>query len=74
MADSYAASSLEDEIDQPPGTFKSIRSQATRSWIVVLGWLTIIPPGDETYEQGKRFIALDPIPSSDPNEPLVRYH
>jgi hypothetical protein len=52
MADLYAVSSSEDEMDQPPGTFKLIQD-------------------NETDEHGQRIVVLDPVPSSDPNEPLV---
>ncbi|KAJ5964319.1 uncharacterized protein N7479_004195 [Penicillium vulpinum] len=51
MANPQVVSSFEDEMDQPPGTFKLIRD-------------------DETDENGQSIIYLDPIPSSDPNEPL----
>lgn len=36
--------------------------------------LTIHPlPDDEADENGQRIIVLDPVPSSDPNEPLVSF-
>lgn len=69
MADLRVPSS-EDEPDQPPGTFKLIRGKLFLFSIMqrlIRYWRTAV---DETGERG-HVVALDPTPSSDPNEPLV---
>jgi hypothetical protein len=70
MADLHAVCSFEDEIDQPPGTFKLIQG-ILFSYLWVASTEILIHSDDETDEHGQRIVVLDPIPSSDPNEPLV---
>lgn len=72
MADLHGITSFEDETD-PPGTFKLIRGPT--SFIPLAGLLLTshLLPDREADEHGQRIVVLDPIPSSDPNEPLVGY-
>ncbi|KAG0153171.1 hypothetical protein PDIDSM_5021 [Penicillium digitatum] len=70
MAELHAISYFESETDQPPGTFKLIRGQTSLIFWDEL-FLTIhLHLDDEADGHGQRIVVLDPIPSSDPNEPL----
>lgn len=74
MGKLQVVSSLEDETDQPPGTFKLIRGEApSLSWVGV--FIDSHPVlDDEADEHGQHSVVRDPILSSDPNEPLVSQH
>ncbi|CAG7993333.1 unnamed protein product [Penicillium nalgiovense] len=70
MGKLQVVSSLEDETDQPPGTFKLIRGEApSLSWVgVFIDSRPVLD--DEADEHGQHSVVRDPILSSEPNEPL----
>ena len=66
----HEVATFEDGVGLPPGTFKLI--QGNRHWILYeRGHTDSQSIDDDSDLRGQRAVMLDPIPSNDPNEPLV---
>jgi hypothetical protein len=71
MAEIQVLSPFDDETDQPPGTLKLIRGVVPFLSCVGVFIDSYPVPDDGADEHGQHSVVLDPIPSFDPNGPLV---